>query len=110
MAFEASADALAMELGKAQASPLELLLIDLVVMRWLDLQDAEYRRAAALKGNMGIEQADHWEKRLTLVQHRYTQAVESLAKVRALLRRAPVQVNIAQRQVVVNNSAVGDSV
>ncbi len=37
----------------------------------------------------------YWEKRLMMAQRRFTKACESLARVRRLSRRIPVQVNIA---------------
>jgi hypothetical protein len=37
-----------------------------------------------------------------MAHRRYLRAIESLARVRRLLKRAPVQINIAQQQVVAN--------
>jgi hypothetical protein len=48
---------------------------------------------------------EHMERRLSATRKRYLQAVESLARVRRLLSRAGVQINVAQNQVVANGVA-----
>jgi hypothetical protein len=96
-------DQLANELGWATASPLERLQIDVVVAAWLRWVHTEYQFSAVMEeGSVTLTRAEHWEKRLAAAHSRYLRAVESYARVRALLRRAPVQVNIAQQQIVAN--------
>lgn len=85
------------ELGYNEATPLERLLIDHVVTCWLRQQDTELRYTRMMtNGDTTLAQGDYWERRLSGAQRRYLRAVETLAKVRRLLRLPPVmQVNIA---------------
>lgn len=103
IAVEAKADSLTKELRAEGASPLEGLLIDQVVIAWLRWQRAElaYQQMFESQG-VSAARASYLEKHLTATQGRYLRAIESLARVRRLLRRAPVQVNIAQQQIVQN--------
>lgn len=87
------------------ASPIEKLLLDDIVLCWLRLQFMEYRYTNEFNGSVSITKADHLERRLSATRRRYLQAVESLAKVRRLLSRAGVQVNVAQQQVVMNRNS-----
>lgn len=104
IAVKAKAEALAKELGAEGASPLERLLIDQVVIAWLRLQLAEFSYQAIFKGGgVTLARANYLEKKLTASQTRYLRAAESLARVRRLLSRIQVQVNIAQQQVVQNS-------
>jgi len=48
-----------------------------------------------MKQSITRELGLYWEKRLMMAQGRFTKACESLARVRRLSRRIPVQVNIA---------------
>jgi hypothetical protein len=102
MVVQAHLDHMAKALGSEQAAPLEKLLIDHVLIAWLRLQSVEWTYQTAFAESMSLEKALYLEKRLSLVQRRYLQAVESLVRVRRLLARAPVQINIAQQQVVQN--------
>lgn len=102
MVVQAHLDQMAKELGSEQAAPLEKLLIEHVLIAWLRLQSVEWAYQTAFAQSMTLEKALYLEKRLSLVQRRYLQAVESLARLRRLLARAPVQINIAQQQVVQN--------
>lgn len=100
--LEARVKEIARELGAEAASPLERLLIDQVIIAWLRWQWAEVNYQHNFEGSIAISKALYLEKRLSANQRRYLQAIESLARVRRLLRRAPVQVNIAQQQIVQN--------
>ena len=99
---QAHLDQMAKEFGSEQAGPLEKLLIEHVLIAWLRLQSVEWAYQSAFAGSMSLEKALYLEKRLSLVHRRYLQALESLARVRRLLARAPVQINIAHQQVVQN--------
>jgi len=77
------------------ASPLERLLIDVVVVSGLRWADIERRYSSVHEGGMTLAQADWWERRLSAAEGRYLRACESLARVRRLLHHRPVQVNIA---------------
>jgi hypothetical protein len=102
IAVRRQAEQMARELGAEQASPLERLLIDQVVIAWLRWQSVEWTYQRNFEQSITLTKAFYLEKRLTAAHRRYLQAIESLARVRRLLARAPVQINIAQQQVVAN--------
>jgi hypothetical protein len=84
--------------------PLELMLIDQVITCWLD--DSLARAGYAMIASESHSQAlgDHWQRRLTITQQRYLRALETLARVRRLMRFT-VQVNIAEAGAQVVNVA-----
>ncbi len=88
------------QLGHENATALERLLIEQIVTQWLVLQIAEIRNAAAIENRIGLAQADHLVRRLESAQRGYLRAIETLTRVRRLLRAsAPMmQVNIAPKQ------------
>jgi hypothetical protein len=88
------------ELGYDHAPALERMLIENVVVHWLRWQQIQ---AAYHKQKERGAPPTSWERRLSAANARYLRAIESLARIRRLLARAPVQVNIAQQQIV-NNS------
>jgi hypothetical protein len=94
---------MAVELGYGQSSALERLLIDVVVTTWLGWQAAEWRfQDNTAQHASTAAQIDAWERRLSMAQNRYLRACEALARVRRLLVRTPVQINIAAQQIVSN--------
>ena len=97
---QAKADQLTKELGAGQGSPLERLLIEHVVVAWLRLQSMEWDYQHNFEQNIALTKGVYLERRLSAAHRRYLQAIESLVRVRGLLRRAPVQINIAQQQIV----------
>ncbi len=102
IAVKKQAEQMAKELGAGQASPLERLLIDQVVIAWLRWQSVEWNYQSNFAQSITLTKGIYLEKRLTAAHRRYLQSIESLAKGRRLLARAPVQINIAQQQVVQN--------
>jgi len=88
-------EALRSDLAYASASPLERLLIQQVTLCWLNLNAVEYRHSNVMRQSITLTLGIYWEKRLSAAQRRFTRACESLARVRRLSRRIPVQVNIA---------------
>lgn len=102
IAVRKQVEQMAKELGTEQASPLERMLIDQVVIAWLRWQSVEWRYQNDFAQSITLTKGIYLEKRLTAAHRRYLQAIESLARVRRLLARAPVQINIAQQQVVQN--------
>ena len=91
------------DLSGKDATPLERLLVDRIVLCWLILHDAELRFAQA--GNLSIGQAEYWQNRIDRAHRRHLSAIKTLATVRKLA--IPVlQVNIAKRQ---TNIAAGVS-
>jgi hypothetical protein len=89
-------DVLRDELDYQDASRLEQLLIDQVVLCWLRLRDIEWRYTQVTSESIPISSADYWERRLNASQRRYLRACETLARVRKIIRRTPaLQINIA---------------
>ncbi len=73
------------ELGYADAPEMEKLLISHAVVCWLRLNMLEIFAAQALNQDaVSFKKAEFLEKRLVIAQRRFTRAVETLAKVRAL--------------------------
>ena len=91
-------EAMREELGYYQASPLERLLIDQVLLSWLRLHYVDLNHTATLGKNVSIAVADYWDRKLSAAQRRYLRACETLARVRKL-RLPTLQVNIGEKQV-----------
>jgi hypothetical protein len=91
-------------LGIATATPLEKLLIADVTICWVRLQAMEQVYSANYNTGNGVTfaKAAYLESRLSATRRRYLQSVEALARVRGLLSRVGMQVNIANQQVVQN--------
>jgi len=106
--LEAGRLALRDELGYQQGTALERLLIEHVVLCWLRMSCAEcrYEHSARTEGRT-FAQADYQERTLTVTQGRYLRALETLARVRRLLRLPSLQVNIgvAQQHIVAGTPA-----
>jgi hypothetical protein len=84
------------DLGFAESSALERLLIQQVTLCWLNLNLTEYRLTNVMKQSISFACGIYWEKRLTAAQRRFTRACETLARVRRLSRNVPaLQFNIA---------------
>lgn len=86
-------------LGYAEASPLEKMLIDAVVLAWLRYTHVERCAANTWGGSHSLPLGEYWDKRLSAAQRRYLRAIETLARVRRM-GPAVLQVNIAQQQIV----------
>lgn len=72
------------ELGAADASPLEKLLINRIAMCWLRLMIAETTCALLLNSNHSLKQCEYYDKELTRAQRHYTSAIESLSRLRVM--------------------------
>ena len=85
-------------LADPEATPLEQLLADNVGICWARLYLVEEAYTLGAQAERSIAQADYQERNLGHAHARFLHAVESLARVRRLLRphAAPLQVNIAQ--------------
>jgi hypothetical protein len=83
------------ELRQPTDGPLEHLLIDQVITCWLDdsLMRMAYGSVASTSHSLAL--GDYWQRKLTMTQKRYLRAIESLAKVRRLMRLT-LQINIAE--------------
>jgi hypothetical protein len=101
VAVEVGLKELEKEFDYELALPLERLLIEQILNCWVSHYLTEYKYNHFTSGNMSPETADYWEQRFSASQRRYLRAVESLAKVKKLLRPVPnpVQLNIADKQV-----------
>lgn len=94
------------ELGGQGPTPLERLLVERVVLCWLQLHYFE----AAYTQNMGsltLAQGHYHQRRIDRAHRRYLSAIKALATVRRLLRPVVAQINIADRQVNVSAAAEG---
>lgn len=85
------------DLGYASAPPLERLLIQHITLCWLNLNVTEFRHTQIMRKSFTLTLGIYWEKRLSAAQRRFTRACESLARVRRLSHRMPIQVNIAAK-------------
>jgi hypothetical protein len=99
-----AAEALKAELGHADASPAERILIEHAVLCHARLGMIEHLYSRRTSERMDV--TEHYEKRLTLAQRRFTRAVETLAKVQALLARAEQAQAGASRARTANSLAV----
>ena len=88
------------DLGHATAPPLERLLIEQVVLCWLDYHEAKWRHHVVLSDGTSFENAGWLEKRLNGAYRRYVRSIEALARIRKMGPK--VQINIAEQQVNVS--------
>ena len=97
-AMERKADQLRGELVGLSPTPLERLLVDQIIICWLQVNQAERTCVGFFQDGGGMAEAEFHQRRLDRAQRRYLAAIRTLAQVRRLL--APtVQVNIAEQQV-----------
>ena len=96
-AIRKNVDVLMGYLGYSDASALEKLLIENIIITWLRLQCVEYQLVAFMgAGEVRMSVVEYWEKRLSISQRRHLHACETLARVRRLISAKPLlQVNIA---------------
>lgn len=100
--LEARIEQLKVEYGYGDASALERMLIEQVILCWLRLHWVEgLMNLNSDLLNQNPAQMEHMEKRLSANQRRFLRACETLARVRRLARRTPeiLQLNIASQQV-----------
>jgi hypothetical protein len=100
------ADALKRALGIDTATPLERLLIEDVVVCSVRMTTMEgiYHNAYKIGDGVTFAKAAYLENRLTATRRRYLRSMEALARVRGLLARAGIQINIGLQQVNQVNS------
>ncbi len=86
------------QLGFAEASALERLLIEQILVCYVNLYVLEINSAGKLCESHTTETGLYWDRRLTGVQRRFRRACETLARIRKLSRNnAGLQFNIAAR-------------
>ena len=84
------------ELGYLESFSLEKILIEQILVCWVNLYVLEINSATKLYESHSTETGLYWDKRLTGAQRRFRRASESLARVRKLSRNTPaLQFNIA---------------
>jgi hypothetical protein len=84
------------QLGYTQSPALERILIEQVLVCWVNLYVLEINSATKLCESHSTETGLYWDKRLTGAQRRLRRASESLARIRKLSRNTPaLQFNIA---------------
>jgi hypothetical protein len=84
------------ELAGPEPTSVERLLVERVVARWLQVQDADVRYAQAK--DLSLAWGAYYQRRMDRAHKRYLSAIRTLALVRRLA--LPVlQVNIARKQV-----------
>jgi hypothetical protein len=76
--------------------PLEQLMVVRVVMTWLRLMYAENNKTCLMRGSVRMNQIEHADKELTRAHNRYVRSIESLARVRKLVRIAEMADTQAQ--------------
>ncbi|GFP28614.1 hypothetical protein HKBW3S42_01190 [Candidatus Hakubella thermalkaliphila] len=74
---------------------LEKLLVAQVVLCWFALSSAQGSRAQKWRPGIGTESADFWDRHVSRLNNDFLKACKALATV----RRFPVQVNIAEKQI-----------
>jgi hypothetical protein len=79
------------DLGIAQASPLEKLLIERIAMSWMRVHHADMAAAQALTGSNSIKMVHFWQKQLNAADRRYLASIGTLATLRRLLPSAATQ-------------------
>jgi hypothetical protein len=84
------------QLGYEESSPLERILVEQILVCWVNLYVLEINSATKLCESHSPETGLYWDRRLTGAQRRFRRASESLARVRKLSRNTPaLQFNIA---------------
>jgi len=84
------------QMGYSESSPLERILIEQILVCWVNLYVLEINSATKLCESHSTETGLYWDKRLTGAQRRFRRASESLARIRKLSRNTPaLQFNIA---------------
>lgn len=100
-------DSLRAQLGYASSDPMERILIDQIALQWAELQVTNIIYAVAGFDGVQPRNGTFWAKRIEQLEKRYQRAVESLARVRRLIRPAKViQLNVANSQVVAKGSVL----
>jgi hypothetical protein len=92
------------ELNGANASPVERLLVERILLCWLQVHHAEQQYAGLLQESHSTQRGDYFQKRIDRAHYRFLAAVRTLAVVRKFLR-PPVlvgqatQVNVSEKAV-----------
>jgi hypothetical protein len=90
-----------------KATPLERLLVERIVVCWIQVQIAEAKYIAVMKGDTTFARARFYEDLMDRAQRRYLAAIKTLAQVRRLQLPAVGQLNVAQNQVNLATQSAG---
>jgi hypothetical protein len=82
------------DLAGENASPLEVLLVEAVVLCYQDYFSFALLYTQQTKGEITLHAMDRWERILSSKETRYLRAIGELARVRRLLNLPAPQVNI----------------
>jgi hypothetical protein len=93
------------EIAGPSPTPLEALLVERIVVCWLQVNQYERIEAERLKKGMSVEQSLFVQKRLDMAHRRYLSAIKALAQVRRL-QLPSVQVNIGEKQINVGEQQI----
>jgi len=84
------------QLGYQESPTLERILIEQILVCWVNLYVLEINSATKLCESHSKETGLYWDRRLTGAQRRFRRASECLARIRKLSRNVPtLQFNIA---------------
>ena len=97
-------DRMTQELGYESSNILEQMAITQVVLNWVRLYFLEINLSNATRGSHNRESAHYWDRRVTVAQGRYNQALTTLAKLRKL--KLP-DITAIQAQVAYVNASDG---
>ena len=85
------------DLGYHEASALERLLIEQILLSWLRHNYVEYQYQHVQGQPMTHKEALYWERKLSQSQRRFLRACESLSKIRKM--SVKLQINMGKQQV-----------
>ncbi len=86
------------QLGYDESTPLEGILIEQILVSWVNLYVLEINSATKLCESHSTETGLYWDRRLTGAQQRFRRSCETLARVKRFSRSTPaLQFNIAAR-------------
>jgi hypothetical protein len=97
-ALKANLEQMRKELAGDNPTPLEVMLVELIMTDWLVHFFYTKQQAADNGEGMTLPKAEFWEKRLLASQKRYLRSVTTLARIRKLQQPTPPklqQVNIS---------------
>ncbi len=92
-------DALRQELAQPADTPLEGLLIDQILLTWLDYHLMQIAAENEQTSGASLERLEVYDRLVSARSRRYLRAIETLARVRRLAVRTPLQINIGDKQV-----------
>lgn len=88
------------QLGYDTANKLEKLAIEQIILCWVNYHLTKISHAGILAGSHNKDTGIYWEKRLSMANRRYNQALNTLSKMRKM--NLILQVNQAANQIVKN--------